>query len=152
MDYDLFYERNVADVESWTIWKDKHGRKYARADKKNKQVLLHKRLFDTKRGCHLAFKMTTPSIVDGRTSSAWIKKATSRNGCTGAGHRREADRPEGVTFHKASNRWNSARTGKASGTAWGTSRHEKPPRKRRGSSYVKDRTATAETEPEAGAP
>lgn len=108
MDYDLFYERNVADVESWTIWKDKHGRKYARADKKNKQVLLHKRLFDTKRGCHLAFKNDDP--LDCRREN--VQRVDQEGNIT------ELFVPEpvieekptvlkGVTFHKASNRWNS---------------------------------------------
>ena len=109
MDYDLFYERDVADVESWSIWKDREDRKYARADKKNKQALLHKRLFDIPRGSHLRFKNGDPldcrrenlQLVDheGNVTELFIPEPVV-----------EEKKPEvlkGVTFHKASSRWNS---------------------------------------------
>lgn len=107
MDYDMFYEKDIAGVESWTVYKDKQGRKFARADKRNKQALLHKRLFNIPRGSHLIFKNGDP--MDCRSENLQLVDHE--------GNITEMYTPEpeptvelelkGVTFHKASERWNS---------------------------------------------
>lgn len=140
MDYDLFYDSKVAGVQYWTVYTDRYGRKYARADKKNKQILLHKRLFKVPRGQKIVFKNGNPldcrrvnlQLIDsgGKITEMYVPDADEEVAAPKSKSKskskskpkpkqrnvRNNKRPlaleepktlKGVTFHKASKRWNS---------------------------------------------